>query len=236
MRDDCQRGVALLAVLVLSALVTTIALGLSLLLSFHHLRLRNARDAVVLTYAARAGVELAAQALDAADWNAVLSGLAQAPGVDGPPGGVRVIGATRIDLGAETHLANCGAAAGCDAAALGAATRERPWGDDNPTWRLYLYGPLRTLAGFTRAAPVYVLVWVGDDGREVDGNPDADGGGAAASGRDIVVIRAVAIGASGGRRGYEAEALRVCATREAIPVCQPGIRVQSWRDLRWSVP
>lgn len=231
------RGVALVAVLLLSVLMATAALGVSLLLSVQHLSVRNARESAALAYAAAAGIELAARALDGADWQAVLAGSATAPGSDGPPTGLRVVeGGGSIDLGAQTNLQNCGVPTSCGPAALQAVTAERPWGPNNPTWRLFLHGPLPSLAAFRRAAPVYVLVWVADDGRERDDDPGLDGGGIGGEGANVLLIRAVSVGRGGGRRGWEAEVSRICRAGPGAPGCQPGIRVQSWRDLRWSVP
>lgn len=233
---DSNRGIALLAVLLLSVLIATVALGLSLILALQHLAVLNARESAVLAHAATAGIELGAQALDDADWSSVLAGTANAPGSDGDPVGVRTLeGGATIDLAELTNLQNCGTPGVCDDASLRAVTAERPWGANNPTWRLFLYGPLATLATFQRAAPVYVLVWVGDDGRERDGDPARDGG-ATGEGAGVLVLRAVAFGRGGGRRGFDAEVSRICRAGHGVTGCQPGIRVQSWRDLRWSVP
>ncbi|HQZ40071.1 MAG TPA: hypothetical protein PLH72_13620 [Vicinamibacterales bacterium] len=232
-----RRGMALVAVLLVSVLMGTVGLGLSLMLAIQHLAVRNARESATLAYAAAAGLEIAARALDDADWQAVLAGTETAPDADGPPSGRRWLdGGDTIDLDVQTHLANCGAPAACSAGALQAVTSDRPWGANNPTWRLFLYGPLATLAPFERAPSVYVLVWAADDGREQDDDPDRDGAATGGAGARILLLRAVAVGRGGGRRGFEAEAARICRAGPGGPGCQPGIRVQSWRDLRWSVP
>jgi len=229
------RGIALVAVLLLSVLVVTVALGLSLILGTNHLAVRNAREATALAHAAAAGIELAAHALADADWQVVLAGAVQAPGVDGPPWGVkRLEDGDTIDAGAQTSLLNCGAASGCLVDQLRAVSPERPWGLNNPTWRLFLYGPLSRFAAFRHAPAAYVLVWVADDGREHDDDPEHDGGDDG-SGGHILRLRSVAIARGQGRRGFEAEAIRVCRASSGTLACQPGIRVQSWRDIRWSV-
>jgi len=235
LRLHSVRGMALVAVLLVSLLIATIALGLSLNGALHQLAVRNAQESAALAYAATAGIELAARALDGADWPSVLGGLTTAPASDGPPAGTRMIeGGLPVDLAVETNLLNCGAPTACDAAALQTVTADRPWGANNPTWRLFLYGPLASLTGARRAPAVYVLVWAADDAREQDGDPELDGGGG--PGANILVLRGVAIGRGGGRRGFEAEAMRICRAGPGVPGCQPGTRVQSWRDLRWSVP
>jgi len=237
-RSTCSdSGIALVVVLLLSALVGSVALGLALILSVNHLVVRNLRESAALGYAARAGVEMAAYALDGADWTDVLSGSVQAAASDGPPSGTRRLdGGESLDLGAETNLLNCGVPDACTTSQLQTVTADRPWGANNPTWRLFLYGPLSSFAVFDRAPLAYLLVWVADDGRERDDDPERDGNGPGEPGANVLLVRAVAIARGSARRGFEAEAVRICRAGPAAPGCQPGIGVQSWRDLRWSVP
>ena len=77
---------------------------------------------------------------------------------------------------------------------------------------------------------------VGDDGREADGAPESDGGSPTEEGRGVLRVHAAAFGRDGGRRAVEAELVRLCRPPEAGPPCLPGIRVQSWRDFRESLP
>ena len=56
------------------------------------------------------------------------------------------------------------------------------------------------------------------------------------TGRGVLRVRAVAFGPLGSRRAIEAELARVCAGAAGDEVCQPGIRVQSWREVRQLVP
>lgn len=231
-RTRSSRGIALVAVLVVSSLVAVIAMGLTLVATIGRLVARNHREAAALAAAAEGGIELAARALDTDDWSLVLRGLRVAGGSDGAPGGPRDLAGLVVDLSRETHLLNCARPAGCAAADLAAVTRARPWGANNPHWRLYLYGPVATLTAAQMAPPAYLLVWVADDGRETDGRPDIDGG--AAEGRHVLRVRALALGASGARRTADAEVVRVCV--DGRPLCQPGIRVQSMRELRHTLP
>lgn len=237
MHPSSSRGIALVTVLLIASLVFTMALGLALVVSVDHLSVRNHRESTALLHAADAGVELAARAVaDAPDWTLVLSGLARAPAADGPPTGTRPLdGGEVLDLGSHTNLLNCGIRAACGAAELRAVTANRPWGADNPHWRLFLYGPLPSLVAARFAGPIYVLVWVADDGREVDGNPDRDGA-AGTPGHGVLRVRADAFGRGGARRAVEAELVRVCRPDVASAGCVPGIRVQSWRDVRQAVP
>ncbi len=234
-----NRGIALIVVLLVSSLVFVLALGLSLVTSVDQLSTRNYRESTSLLYAAEGAVELAARALSQVDsWDAVLSGVVQAEGVDGPPSGTRSPGGgiDEIDLTAQTSLLNCGRAEGCSDGDLRAVTADRPFGPDNPHWRLFWYGPHASLASWRYPAAAYIVVWVGDDSREVDGDPGRDGGGPAGEGGGVVRIRADAFGRDGGRRSVEAELARVCPREAGVPMCLPGIRVQSWRDLRHAIP
>lgn len=71
--------------------------------------------------------------------------------------------------------------------------------------------------------------------READGNPAVDAPGDAQPGHGIVRVRAEAYGVAGSRRALEAELVRVCPDGPGQP-CLPGIRVQSWQELRQAVP
>jgi hypothetical protein len=237
MPRDSSRGIALITVLLVSSLVFTMALGLSLVVSVNQLVVRNHTESTALATAARAGVELAAYELTTADWNGVLAGLVQAGTSDGTPAGPRLVpGGGTVDLTIQTNLLNCGSAAGCSDGQLRAVTLDRPWGANNPQWRPFLYGQLGSVASLRFPPAVYLIVWVGDDGREADGDPHVDGGAVTEAGRGILRVHAAAFGRHGGRRAVEAELVRLCRPPQGGPPCLPAIRVQSWRDLRQSLP
>jgi len=227
-----SRGIALITVLLVASLVFVVGVGLSLVLTIGHLVARNHRDAAILQAAGHAGIELAARSLADTDWQDVLQGTVVAEGADGAPAGVRMVGATPIDLAEETHRLNCGRTTSCSPAERAAVTLDRPFGPNNPFWQLYLFGPLSSFAAFRFPASTYLLVWVADDGRETDGRPDLDGGDDA--GRHVLRARAVAVGRDGARSSVDAELVRVCL--EGRPTCEPGIRVQSQRETRHAVP
>jgi hypothetical protein len=229
---DC--GIALVAVLLVSSLVFVLVTGLLLALSIAHMVVRNHRESMVLARAAETGLVLAARHAEDASWDALLGGLVQAPGVDGAPGGVRTIeGGAAIALDDETSRLTCGLPGGCSDADRQVVTTARPWGANNPDWRLFLYGPLATLGSWRYPPPVYLLVWVGDDGREVDGNPRVDGG-AGTSGAGVLRVHAMAIGRDGARQAVEAELVRAC--EPVWPGCPVGIRVQGRHDFQRSLP
>jgi hypothetical protein len=131
-----------------------------------------------------------------------------------------------------TNMLNCGKSTNCTTAQMNANSRERPWGNNNPRWRLFAYGPMQQVAQLARPAPCYLAVWIGDDGREQDGDSLADEAADDQPGHGIVRVHAEAYGFAGSRRAIEAELARVCQ----LGSCRPGIRVQSWQELRQAIP
>lgn len=204
-------GAALVTVLLsmsllmgLSAALVAIVLD-EILLAAHH------RDAAQARYAAEAGLERVLTDLAALpDWNLALSGAVRSRFTDGPPSGPRRIGGGRIlDLETATALVSCGRPQGCTDPQLDAVTETRPFGSNNPRWRLYAYGPLTAFlpAGdaVTFAAPaLYVTVWVGDDGAEDDGVPLQDAAMPGHPGHGVLEVLAQAHGSSGLRHAVQA--------------------------------
>ena len=103
----------------------------------------------------------------------MLAGVAKSAFTDGAPSGVRgfCLVAGRLHLTGTTNLLRCGKNA-CSAADMVARTDDRPWGANNPVWELGT-GPSarypRDIGGLD--VPIYVIVWVGDDPAENDGDP-----------------------------------------------------------------
>ena len=232
-----QRGIALILVILLTAFLSALGMGLLLAVFMDRLASRNMAGSVAMLYAADAAIELAARDLSQeADWDTVLSGARLSSLTDGLPGGVRDIpGGGTIDLTVSTNLLNCGKAANCTPAQMNANSRERPWGANNPHWRLYAFGPMEQFTQFAQPAACYLAVWVADDDREEDGDPLADALEEGDSGHGIVRVHAEAYGLAGSRRAIEAELVRTCRGG-GVGACLPGIRVQSWQELRQSVP
>jgi hypothetical protein len=232
-----QSGVALILVLLLTSFVSAVGLGLALVVFMDQLASANHRGSAAMLYAADAGIELAARDLALLDdWNAALAGTTRGRFTDGAPTGVRAIpGGGAINLTAETNLLNCGKRSACTSGQMDANSRERPWGANNPRWRLYAYGPFQDLVAVARPVPCYLAVWVADDSREEDNNPAADAE-VAEPGRGIVRVRAEVFGPMGGRRAIEAELARVCRQQDGEEDCLPGSRVQSWQELRQLLP
>lgn len=227
------RGLALIMVVLVTAFLSAMALGVTLAVFMDRLASGNMTGSIAMMYAADAGIELVAHDLaQMADWNPALSGAAHGSFTDGSPAGVRALpGGGVLDLTATTNVLNCGKQTTCTVAQMNANSKDRPWGSNNPRWKLFAYGEMRNIGRLTRPAPCYLAVWVGDDPREQDGNPLADAA-AADPGHGIVRVHAEAFGLAGARRVVEAELERVC---QGI-ACAGGIRVQSWQELRQALP
>lgn len=229
-----ERGVALILVVLVTTFLSALGLGVALAVFLDRLAAGNLRGSIALLYAADSGIELAARDLARQGLAPSLSGAMPGSLADGLPWGVRAIpGGGAIDLTVITNTLNCGKATACTSAQMNATSTERPWGANNPRWRLFLYGPLSDVLQALRPVPGYLAVWIADDNREEDGDPlaDAEPGH---RGHAILRVRAEAWGPMGSRRAIEAELARVCPAD--LGECLPGIRVQSWQELRQPVP
>ena len=231
-----ERGIALIMVVLITTFLSALGVGLMMAIFMDRLATGNLAGSVALLYAADAGIQLAARDLSRADdWNAVLAGIELSAFTDGLPAGVRGIpGGGAVDLIAATNQLNCGKATACTSAQMNANSRERPWGPNNPRWTLFAYGPTTQLTELTRPAPCYLAVWIADDVREQDGDAAVDAAGDE-EGHGIVRVHAEAFGLAGSRRVIEAELARICPGGDPGG-CLPGIRVQSWQELRQAIP
>jgi hypothetical protein len=91
------------------------------------------------------------------------------------------------------------------------------WGTNNPTWRLYAWGPLESmLPTSTVDSDVFVAVWVADDPAETDDNPLADDNG-------TLTLHAEAYGSGGTRKIVEVTVNRTSSTEiERGQIAQRG--------------
>ena len=219
-----ERGIALIIVLLAMALMS--ALGVALVLATvaeTHISasFRRSHEAV---YAAEAGATRAIDDMRAvADWSALPSGTVLSSFVDGAAGGTRRLDdGTVLDLTQAMNLANCQKSASCSVGDMNAVTDDRPWGANNPRWRLFAYGPLRAMlpSGAIRS-PYYVIVMIGDDPGEIDDDPTIDGS-PPNPGAGVIALRAEAFGPGGAHRVVELTVARV----------GPAVRMLSWRELR----
>lgn len=195
-------------VIALMSLMLLAALGGSLAVVMHtELRVvANVATSRETMYSADGVLQIAAQELLAvADWNALLSSGVLSGFVDGPAGGLRPLGdGTSVDLARATIDAN---------------SEPRPWGANNPAWRLFAYGWL--------GSRTYVIAWVADDSAENDGDPLRDGGGVANPGSGILALRGEAFGV-----GRAHKVLEMTLRRDVVESGGTAIRVLSWHEIR----
>jgi hypothetical protein len=193
---------AIIAVAVLSAL----GVSLSLVVNTETRIAGNFAASREVMYAADGALEIAAQELLAVgDWDHVFAAGALSTFIDGDPGGQRPLGDGRfVSLPGATDLAN---------------NEPRPWGANNPRWRLFAFGRLSPAA--------YVVVWTADDPAENDGDPARDGTSEANPGTGILALRAEAFGRDGAHSVVEAT-LRRSVDASGGPV----IEMLSWQGIR----
>jgi hypothetical protein len=232
-----ERGIALIMVILVTTFLSALGLGVLLAVFMDRLATGNMAGSVAMLYAADSAIELAAHDLaQIEDWNLILTGMARGSLTDGAPSGTRTLqGGGVVDLTTTTNMLNCGRTTNCTNAQMNANSKERPWGANNPRWRLFTYGAMAQLSAIARPEPCYLAVWIADDGREQDGDPLSDEALVNAPGHGIVRVHAEAFGFAGSKRAIEAELLRVCSGGDENG-CLPGIRVQSWQELRQVVP
>lgn len=228
---------ALMVAVIVVAILSGLGLSLLLTLSIEPRAGANQRVAASTYYAADAALETAALEMDrVGDWNQVLAGAVRSSRTDGAPVGIRVLSdGQTADISALTSRLTCGRTTACTDAIRTVSTSDRPWGANNPVWRPFLFGPPAAI-GLAHLDADYLIVWVGDDGMEVDGDPLTDGGGGEGEGRRTLRLRALAIGPRGARHAIEAVLRRRCAVEAGEEPCEGGSRVQSWRSLHGVVP
>ena len=227
-----EKGIALIVALLATLVLSALGLSLLVMASTETLIAGHYRDGVEAFHAADAGLERAIPELALApDWSVVLDSpggvRSAAPSTFGDATVSAVLGdGHTLDLVKLTNLLNCPQvyppiATLCTAAQMDDAAGSRPWGSNNPRWRLYANGRLSALtAGID--SPYYVIVWVADDPAENDGDPARDGMDAANPGAGILQVRSEAFGPGGARRAVEATLGRAGT----------GLRIISWRLVR----
>jgi hypothetical protein len=224
----------LLVVLLVMALASSLALALVLMSALETRAAFNFRAASETLFAADAGIERALLDLTgAADWSAVLDGSVGSTFDDGP-GVVRTLTDGRtLNLLEIVNLTTCGHAAACSPAEMDAITLIRPWGPNNPRWRLYLHGTVASLApGVISRSACYLVVLVADDPSENDNDPLRDGVPGANPGTGVLLVRAEAFGPTGAHKVIEATVVRTSGAGGP-----PGsVRLLAWREIREPAP
>jgi Tfp pilus assembly protein PilX len=209
-----ERGIALVVALMAMLLLTALGMALMLTTTTETMIAANYRDGIEGMYSADAGIERTMQdLLTVPDWNNVLAS----------DDGVRArltsgfaddtltptLGDGRLlDLRKATASVNCPQVSptptSCTDGQMNQSTAERPWGSNNPRWRIYAWGPVSNfLPTGTINSPFYIVVWVADDPSETDNNPSTDGASAANPGSGVIQLRAEAFGPGGAHRVIE---------------------------------
>jgi hypothetical protein len=191
-RPADDRGAAVVIALLMMILLAIVGAALLTLTNTETLISASYRYAHETSYGADAALERALLDLDViSDWSTVVAA---------PPSNIRSglddgAGSPRGPDGRNLNLAGLTAARQRES-----DDRDGPavFGADAPQWRLFGHAPIEDLLGTAEPAPpVYLLVWVADDGMDGDGDPSRD-----ANGR--IVVYAQALGGGGSRRAVEA--------------------------------
>lgn len=171
----------------------------------------NYRDATEALYAADAAVEFVMQELaDVADWRDVISEPARSAFVDGPPAGIRTVGAVTLDLTQATREVD--------------GFAPLPPGVAGPRV-LYAFGRFQDLASSgMNHSRIYVAVWVADRSEEPDeGTPDEGTPGEGTPVPETLSVLGQAWGGQGSRRTVE-----VIVTKAG----SSAVRALAWREWR----
>lgn len=213
-----EKGSALLMALILTLLVAAIGAAVAVTSRTEMAIAGNFQESRELLYAAEGTVALVIRELDTiADWSVVLTGATTSSFTDGAAIGVRTLpGGTTVTLccGAGTLTADVQARAHAG----------RSWGVATPQWQIFAWGRVQDWLPAGRiVSGSYVVAWVADDPGDADGNPAADS-------NNRIEVHAQALGVGGGRRVVQATIERPAGAPSPPP---PGLRIVSWRDLRW---
>ncbi|RPJ85288.1 MAG: hypothetical protein EHM13_01555, partial [Acidobacteria bacterium] len=188
-----ERGVALIIVLLSTMLLTALAVSLVLLTSSETLLTANYRNAHDALYAADAAVERVVQdLLTVPQWNDLLSGGVKSSFVEGNTSTTLADG-TSIDVDLECARVQT------------ETNNLHVWGANDPVWRVYSYGPMANMLPDGIQTDAYVMVLIGDDPSESDGNPLADTNG-------VLTLHAEAWGSGGARKVVEVTVARTSST------------------------
>ncbi|MGE5244172.1 MAG: pilus assembly PilX N-terminal domain-containing protein [Betaproteobacteria bacterium] len=225
---DLRREDGIAVIIALMAMMLMTALGIALVLTTtSETRIAaNYRNSSEGLYAADAALERAMDdVLTVPDWNRLLDGSTQSAFIDGAPSGTRTLpDGTTLDLTQVVNMANCDKLDACSDADMNAITADREWGANNPRWQLYAYAPINNiLPTGTVNSPYYVVVLVGDDPSENDGDPAHDGvvecgsgqtgaDGSCNPGSGVLALRAEAFGPSGSMKVVEMTVARTDTT------------------------
>lgn len=189
---------AILALGLVSAIVT----GMAVIASTEPAIAANSEGLAAAGYLAEAALEMvAAELQDVPDWSAVVGGAVRSTVLTGVGTTLPLPDGRSFDVIRHTNLMNCGRVAGCTAGQMDEPTADRPWGHNNPRWRIF--GQATTGDLWERECEgwrFWVVAWVADDPAEGDGAPDVDAGSdddPLPAGSGIISVRAESFGPRG---------------------------------------
>jgi hypothetical protein len=169
-------------------------------------------------YVADAGIErVMDDVLTIPDWNTVLAspdgvtaGVTSGFHDSSPSSAITLPDGRTINLARATNMINCAKTTTCSDSDMDTSTIDRPWGKNNPRFRLYAWGPVDDLIPTsTLNSPYYVAVRIADDAADNDDNPSKDGdvpanGAATNPGVGVLTLRAESFGPGGAHHVIEA--------------------------------
>lgn len=212
-RED---GIAMLVAMMAMLLMTALGVALILTTSSETLISSNFRNGQEGLYAADGVVERAmTDLLTVPDWNKLLDGSTQSAFVDGAPSGDRTLAdGSLLNLTQALNVANCQKTTDCTPTDMDTDTAERPWGANNPRWKLYAYGNLQDMLPVTDTinSQYYVMLMVADDPSENDSDPSKDGADSNNPGSGVLALRAEAFGPRGAHKVIEVTVARTSTT------------------------
>jgi hypothetical protein len=209
-RESSERGAAVVIAVLIAFLLAAIGIALVTLTSTETLIAASFAQSQEASYGAEAGLDRALHDLATIpDWSLVL-----AP----PPGNIAssFIDGTMFPRAPDGRSLNLGRLTANRQRDSDARAGPDVFGANAPSWRLYAHAPLETVLPPPRfSLPVYIIVWVADDGYDGDGDATRDS-------NQSILIRAEAFGSSGAHRAFEARVVRVA---------EGAVRLLAWHEL-----
>jgi Tfp pilus assembly protein PilX len=213
-----EQGIALIVALLSITLMTALGMALMLTSQTETLISANYRDSMEGEYVADAGLErVMDDVLTIPDWNQVLTssdgvtaGITSGFHDNAPSSPITLPDGRTLNLANATNMINCSKITTCSDTDMNTSTIDRPWGKNNPRFRLYAWGPMNDLIPTgTVNSNYYIAVWIADDSTENDDNPSKDGdapvnGATSNLGAGVLTLRAESFGPAGAHHVIEA--------------------------------
>jgi hypothetical protein len=191
-----ERGAAVLVAILIATLLAAIGAGLVALTTSETALGASYRHVHEVTYGAEAGIELALHDLATVpDWSSVLA----TPPTNRASVFVETSSTPILPDGRTIDLASLTRLRQRDSDVRDGVDL---FGPDAPQWRLFAHLSLGAVFPSPRPlVPVYLVVWVADDGLDGDGDPTADA-------NRVLLIRSEAFGSGAAQRAVEVSVKR----------------------------